>query len=206
MSGDGSNIVIGRCFASYCIGRMLAGVFGTILSAAATAQEGRPNRGLRQNPRRWCGFRPRQCLENRHFRWPRPPSSVGISRKVQSGWIACKPPCTDPWVPPRFRVQMQLPQVSDRYSAFVGRVDPDEFVTEQRDDFDTRPLHLCHERTLPGLGRPWPRVPFHPQSVRRLGPIRTAAERARRLRPTHQPSVGVARCSANLSTRSSTPR
>lgn len=55
----------------------------------------------------------------------------------------------------RFRVQMNLPQLSDRYSAFVGKVDPDEFVTELRDDFDTLPRQLGREsddEVLIGLG------------------------------------------------------
>ena len=50
---------------------------------------------------------------------------------------------------------MQLPQMSDRYSTFVGRVDPAEFVTEQRDDFDTRPRQFGREvddEVLFGLG------------------------------------------------------
>ncbi|MGB5132868.1 MAG: hypothetical protein WBO00_09655 [Steroidobacteraceae bacterium] len=55
----------------------------------------------------------------------------------------------------RFRVQMNLPKLSDRYSVFVGRVDPDEFVTELRDDFDTLPRQFGREgddALLFGLG------------------------------------------------------
>lgn len=55
----------------------------------------------------------------------------------------------------RFRVQMNLPQMSDRFSAFIGKVDPDEFVTEQRDDFDTLPRQFGRESdddVLIGLG------------------------------------------------------
>ena len=44
----------------------------------------------------------------------------------------------DHWDPSlRFRLQVELPHLSDRFSGFVGKVDADEFVTEQRDDFDT---------------------------------------------------------------------
>jgi hypothetical protein len=55
----------------------------------------------------------------------------------------------------RFRVQMKLPQMSERLSAFVGKVDPDEYVTEQRDDFDTLPRQFGREGdddVLFGLG------------------------------------------------------
>ena len=62
----------------------------------------------------------------------------------------------DHWDPSvRFRVQMTLPRMSDRFSAFVGKVDPDEFVTEQRDDFDTLPRQFGREvddDVLFGLG------------------------------------------------------
>lgn len=62
----------------------------------------------------------------------------------------------DRWDPSvRFRVQMNLPQLSDRYSAFVGKVDPDEFVSELRDDFDTLPRQFGREsddEVLIGLG------------------------------------------------------
>jgi len=55
----------------------------------------------------------------------------------------------------RFRVQMHLPQMSDRYSLFVGKLDPDEYVTELRDDFDTLPRQFGREgddALLFGLG------------------------------------------------------
>ncbi len=55
----------------------------------------------------------------------------------------------------RFRVQMNLPKMSDRYSVFVGRVELDEYVTELRDDFDTLPRQFGRERDdamLLGLG------------------------------------------------------
>jgi len=62
----------------------------------------------------------------------------------------------DHWDPSvRFRVQMALPQLNDRFSAFVGKVDPDEFVTELRDDFDTLPRQFGREvddEVLFGLG------------------------------------------------------
>jgi hypothetical protein len=67
----------------------------------------------------------------------------------------------DQWDPSlRFRVQVDLPQMSDRFSAFVGKVDADEFVTEQRDDFDTLPRQLGREvddKVLFGLGYSQPR-------------------------------------------------
>lgn len=62
----------------------------------------------------------------------------------------------DHWDPSvRFRVNLQLPQMDDRFSAFLGRVDPDEFVTERRDDFDTLPRQFGGEvddKVLFGLG------------------------------------------------------
>ncbi len=62
----------------------------------------------------------------------------------------------DQWDPSvRFRLQVELPQMSDRFSGFVGKVDPDEFVTEQRDDFDTLPRQFGREvddKVLFGLG------------------------------------------------------
>ena len=67
----------------------------------------------------------------------------------------------DHWDPSvRFRINMELPQISDRFNAFVGRVDPDEFVTEQRDDFDTLPRQFGREvddELLFGLGYSQPR-------------------------------------------------
>ena len=67
----------------------------------------------------------------------------------------------DHWDPSlRFRVQMDLPHMSDRFSAFVGKVDAEEFVTEQRDDFDTLPRQLGREdddQVLFGLGYSQPR-------------------------------------------------
>lgn len=55
----------------------------------------------------------------------------------------------------RFRVTMRLPQMGDRLSAFIGKADPDEFVTEQRDDFDTLPRQFGREaddEVLLGVG------------------------------------------------------
>lgn len=67
----------------------------------------------------------------------------------------------DGWDPSlRFRVQMELPHMSERFSAFVGRVDAEEFVTEQRDDFDTLPRQFGREdddKVLFGLGYSEPR-------------------------------------------------
>jgi hypothetical protein len=62
----------------------------------------------------------------------------------------------DKWDPSvRFRVHVRLPQFSERFSAFVGRVNPDEYVTELRDDFDTLPRQFAREdddEVLLGLG------------------------------------------------------
>lgn len=62
----------------------------------------------------------------------------------------------DHWDPSlRFRAHVRLPQLSERFSAFVGRLDPDEYVTELRDDFDTLPRQFAREdddEVLLGLG------------------------------------------------------
>ena len=62
----------------------------------------------------------------------------------------------DHWDPSiRFRVQVRLPQMSERFSAFVGKVNPDEYVTDLRDDFDTLPRQFAGEdddAVLLGLG------------------------------------------------------
>ena len=62
----------------------------------------------------------------------------------------------DQWDPSfRFRAQVRLPQLSERYSAFIGRLDPNEYVTELRDDFDTLPRQFAREdddAVLLGLG------------------------------------------------------
>ena len=62
----------------------------------------------------------------------------------------------DHWDPSlRFRLHVQLPQLSERFNAFIGRVDPDEYVTELRDDFDTLPRQFAQEgddAVLFGLG------------------------------------------------------
>ena len=62
----------------------------------------------------------------------------------------------DQWDPSaRFRVNVQLPQLSDRFNAFIGRLDPDEYVTELRDDFDTLPRQFARrddDAVLFGLG------------------------------------------------------
>jgi hypothetical protein len=67
----------------------------------------------------------------------------------------------DHWDPSvRFRVSVELPQLSDHFSGFVGKVDADEFVTEQRDDFDTLPRQFGREvddKVLFGLGYSEPR-------------------------------------------------
>jgi hypothetical protein len=62
----------------------------------------------------------------------------------------------DHWDPSvRFRAHVRLPQLSERFSAFVGRLDPDEYVTELRDDFDTLPRQFARQdddAVLLGLG------------------------------------------------------
>jgi hypothetical protein len=62
----------------------------------------------------------------------------------------------DKWDPSvRFRAHVRLPQLSDRFNAFVGRLDPDEYVSELRDDFDTLPRQFAREEddaVLLGLG------------------------------------------------------
>ena len=62
----------------------------------------------------------------------------------------------DQWDPSvRFRAHVNLPQLSERFSAFVGRLDPDEYVTELRDDFVTLPRQFAREdddAVLLGLG------------------------------------------------------
>jgi hypothetical protein len=55
----------------------------------------------------------------------------------------------------RFRLRMQLPQLSERVNVFVGRTNRDELVTELRDDFDTLPRQFGREEddeVLLGLG------------------------------------------------------
>jgi hypothetical protein len=62
----------------------------------------------------------------------------------------------DHWDPSlRFRARVRLPQLSQRFDAFVGKVDPEEYVTELRDDFDTLPRQFGREQddaVLLGLG------------------------------------------------------
>ena len=62
----------------------------------------------------------------------------------------------DQWDPSlRFRARVTLPQLSERFDAFVGRVDPEEYVTELRDDFDTLPRQFARQQddaVLLGLG------------------------------------------------------
>jgi len=55
----------------------------------------------------------------------------------------------------RFRLRMKLPQLSDRFNVFIGRVDPVEHVTEMRDDFDALPRQFGRQEddaVLVGLG------------------------------------------------------
>jgi hypothetical protein len=62
----------------------------------------------------------------------------------------------DHWDPSvRFRAHVRLPQLNDRFNAFVGRLDPEEYVTEARDDFDTLPRQFAQpddDDLLLGLG------------------------------------------------------
>jgi hypothetical protein len=62
----------------------------------------------------------------------------------------------DHWDPSvRFRASVQLPQLSERFRAFVGRLDPDEYVSDTPDDFDTLPRQFAGDEddsVLLGLG------------------------------------------------------
>jgi hypothetical protein len=55
----------------------------------------------------------------------------------------------------RFRVNMKLPQFGNRLNGFIGRTDPDEYVTDLRDDFDSLPRQFGQsddDAVLLGLG------------------------------------------------------
>ena len=55
----------------------------------------------------------------------------------------------------RFKVRLRLPQLDERFNAFIGKVDPDEQVTELRDDFDSLPRQFGRredDAVLFGLG------------------------------------------------------
>jgi hypothetical protein len=123
----------------------------------------------------------------------------------------------------RFRLQIELPHLCDHFSGFVGKVDADEFVTEQRDDFDTLPRQFGQEvddKVLFGLGYSEPRGPgghfmrhseprWSPRGTVRQGHIRIALpllerncaparigfweERASRRDDTHRPGTPVHR-------------
>lgn len=62
----------------------------------------------------------------------------------------------DHWDPSlRFRVRVRLPQLSERFNAFIGRVDPGEYVSDLRDDFDALPRQFARQEddaVLLGLG------------------------------------------------------
>ena len=62
----------------------------------------------------------------------------------------------DHWDPSlRFRTHINLPQLGKNLNAFVGRVDPEEYVTELRDDFDALPRQFARQEddaVLLGLG------------------------------------------------------
>jgi hypothetical protein len=66
----------------------------------------------------------------------------------------------DDWDPSaRFRARVRHPQLSKRFDAFIGKVDPEEYVTELRDDSDTLPRQFGRERddaVLLGLGHGQP--------------------------------------------------
>jgi hypothetical protein len=69
----------------------------------------------------------------------------------------------DQWDPGiRFRAHVRLPQLSERFNAFIGRLDPDEYVTDLRDDFDTLPRQFARaddDAVLLGLGYRQPARP-----------------------------------------------
>jgi len=55
----------------------------------------------------------------------------------------------------RFRARMYFPRLSDRFHAFIGRVDPDEFVTESKNDIYGLPRAFdrnLNDSVLLGLG------------------------------------------------------
>jgi hypothetical protein len=55
----------------------------------------------------------------------------------------------------RFRLRARLPQLSERFDAFIGRDDPEEHATDDRDDLDALPRQFGHEdddAVLLGLG------------------------------------------------------
>jgi len=59
----------------------------------------------------------------------------------------------------RFRAHLNLPHLSDNFHAFVGRVDPEEYATEPRDDFDALPRQFARKEDDavllgPGYGQP----------------------------------------------------
>jgi hypothetical protein len=63
----------------------------------------------------------------------------------------------DHWDPSiRFRVNVPLPQLSERWHAFIGRVDPDDYVSDTSDDFDALPQQFAglndEDSVLVGLG------------------------------------------------------
>ena len=62
----------------------------------------------------------------------------------------------DRWDPSvRFRARVRFPQMSERFNGFIGKVDPEEYVTELRDDFDALPRQFGREQddaVLLGLG------------------------------------------------------
>ncbi len=96
----------------------------------------------------------------------------------------------------RFKLRLQLPQWNERISAFAGRVDRDEFVSDSKSDFDALPTRQFggmaeDESLLVGLGYSSPKrdgndfdvslgvrvdVPLDPYVRTRWEMIRTFAE------------------------------
>ena len=198
---DGSWFVTSRYYATYHLRRMLAGVLGAVLSAAATAEEGAtgPEPESESSPLEWiqalpvplepafpavgagelCRDKPQgpAWIDRMQAALYRSTCSTAVwfdgffgSARFDDEYQATHGSLAvgalwderDHWdASLRFRVQVDLPQVSDRFSAFVGKVDADEFVTEQRDDFDTLPRQLGREeddKVLFGLGYSQPRA------------------------------------------------
>jgi hypothetical protein len=62
----------------------------------------------------------------------------------------------DHWDPSvRFRASVQLPQLNERFHAFIGRVDADEYVSDTSSDFDALPRQFAgaeDDSVLLGLG------------------------------------------------------
>jgi hypothetical protein len=95
---------------------------------------------------RWFdGFFGNDTSEDAHYRATRGSISVGSLWDQRDGF--------DPRV--RFRARMHLPKLNDRLSAFIGRVDEEQYIASPRNDFDALPAGFSRagdESLLLGLG------------------------------------------------------